>query len=201
VQVSPIIEALLFSLYEVVSFKMNNETLKNLEFIRTTGSLRGRAKRPRPRRQVKKARRRSLSYVESVFGRQRRHRALQPVAVELVVWIHSTKVENIRQINFFMQNKPNFPHFSLENDDCAKKQTQYKPNSNPIKANFGPKIRVAKPNKPKTKPIASKAIINLSSFMTSKYEKINRWREQKTSPNFIPDVDLLAFLPGDKPNF
>jgi hypothetical protein len=112
-----------------------------------------------------------------------------------------TLVENVRQINLFMQNKPNFPHFSLENDDFDKKQTQFKPNSNPIKANFGPKIRVAKPNKPKTKPIASKAIINLSSFMTSKYEKINRWREQKTSPNFIPDVDLLAFLPGDKPNF
>ena len=96
-----------FSLYEeVVSLKMNNETLKNLEFIQTTGSSRGRAKRPRSRRQVKKARRRSLSYVENVFGRQRRHRALQPSAVELVVWIHSTSVENIRQISLFMQNKP-----------------------------------------------------------------------------------------------
>ena len=74
---------------------MNNVTILSLEFIRTTVSLRGRAKSPRPRRQVKKARRRSYRYVENVFGRQRRHRALQPTAVEGVVWIHS-----------FMQNKP-----------------------------------------------------------------------------------------------
>jgi len=46
----------------------------------------------------------------------------------------STVVENIRQIRLFMQNKPNFPHFSLENEDFAKKQTQFKPNSNPILA-------------------------------------------------------------------
>jgi uncharacterized protein YgiM (DUF1202 family) len=61
----------------------------------------------------------------------------------------STPVENIRQIRLFMQNKPNFPHFSSENDDFAKKQTQYKPNSNPIKTNFGPISSVAKPNKAK----------------------------------------------------
>jgi hypothetical protein len=36
-------------------------------------------------------------YIENVFGRQRRHRALQPVAVEWVVWIHS-----------IYKNKPNF---------------------------------------------------------------------------------------------
>jgi len=57
----------------------------------------------------------------------------------------STKVENIRQIRLFMQNKPNFLYFSPENDDFTKKQTQFKPNSKPIKANFSPKIRVAKP--------------------------------------------------------
>jgi hypothetical protein len=56
----------------------------------------------------------------------------------------STPVENIRQISFFMQNKPNFPHFSPENADYAKKQSQYKPNLNPIKANFGPISRVSK---------------------------------------------------------
>jgi len=65
----------------------------------------------------------------------------------------STVVENIRQINLFMQNKPNFPHFSPENEDFTKKQTQFKPNSNPIKANFGPKIRVAKPIQSQTNPI------------------------------------------------
>jgi hypothetical protein len=55
-------------------------------------------------------------------------------------------------IRLFMQNKPNFPHFSLKNDDFTKKQSQFKPNSNPNKPNFGPKIRVAKPNKPKFYP-------------------------------------------------
>ena len=64
----------------------------------------------------------------------------------------STSVENVRQINFFMQNKANFPHFSPKNEDFAKKQTQYKPNSNPNKANFGPKSPVAKPNKPNFLP-------------------------------------------------
>jgi hypothetical protein len=33
-----------------------------------------------------------------------------------------------------MQNKPNFPHFSTKNEDFAKKQSQFKPNSNPILA-------------------------------------------------------------------
>ena len=44
----------------------------------------------------------------------------------------STPVENVRQISFFMQNKPNFPHFSTQNDDLTQKQTQFKPNSKPI---------------------------------------------------------------------
>jgi len=144
---------------------------KNLEFIRTTGSSRDRAKRPRPRRQVKKARKRSSSYVENVFGRQRRHRALQPAAVELVVWIDSTIVENIRQIRLFLQNKPNFPHFSPENEDFTKKQTQYKANSNPIKANFGPKIRVAKPNKANSNPI-SKNFVTLDNNLSGCYNKV-----------------------------
>ncbi|MHC4242261.1 MAG: hypothetical protein ACYSU4_07660, partial [Planctomycetota bacterium] len=34
-------------------------------------------------------------------------------------------VRNYKQI---MQNKPNFPHFSPENGDFVKKQTQNKPN-------------------------------------------------------------------------
>jgi hypothetical protein len=51
-----------------------------------------------------------------------------------------------------MQNKPNFPHFSAKNDDLTKKQTQFKPNSNPIKANFGPEIRGANPIQTQTNP-------------------------------------------------
>jgi len=54
-----------------------------------------------------------------------------------------------------MQNKPNFMRFLPENNDFTKKQTQFKPNSNPIKANFGPKSRVQSQNKPKTNPICS----------------------------------------------
>ena len=76
---------------------MNNVTKSALEFIQITRLSRGRAKSPRPRRQVKKDRKRSYCYVENVFGRQRRHRALQPAAVEWVVWIHS-----------IIKNKPNF---------------------------------------------------------------------------------------------
>jgi len=34
----------------------------------------------------------------------------------------------------FMQNKPNFPLFSPKIEDFIKKQTQFKPNSNPILA-------------------------------------------------------------------
>ena len=123
----------------------NTTSLLDLEFIQMTCSLRGRAKSPRPRRQVKKARRRSLSYVENVFGRQHRHWVLQPAAVELVVWIDSTIVENIRQINLFLQNKPNFPHFSPENVCLTKKQSQFKANSNPIKADFNAKQSQFKP--------------------------------------------------------
>ena len=48
----------------------------------------------------------------------------------------STNVENIRQIRLFMQNKPNFPQFSPENDDLTQKQTQYKPNSKPKQTQF-----------------------------------------------------------------
>ena len=42
----------------------------------------------------------------------------------------------------FMQNKPNFPYYSPENDDFTKKQTQLKPiqsQFNPIQSQFKPK--------------------------------------------------------------
>jgi hypothetical protein len=105
---------------------MNNAYKPKLEFIQTTRSSRGRAKSQRPKRQVKKARKRSYCYVENVFGRQRRHRALQLAAVEWVVWIHSTKkfVRNFQQI---LQNEPNFTHFSPKNEDHNEKRTQNEP--------------------------------------------------------------------------
>jgi hypothetical protein len=52
---------------------------------------------------------------------------LQPAAVEWVVWIHS-----------IIKNKPNFPHFSTENKDFTKKQTQFKANQTQNKANSKP---------------------------------------------------------------
>jgi len=149
-----IIEGLLFFLYVVVSLKMNNKSVKtlnfthlahtaafavficlkilmnvksakNLEFIQITRSSRGQAKSQRPRRQVKKDRRRSCCYVENVFGRQRRHRALQPAAVEGVVWIHS-----------IIKNKPNFSHFFTQKHRFNRKtnpiQTQFKTNFGPL---------------------------------------------------------------------
>jgi hypothetical protein len=45
----------------------------------------------------------------------------------------------------FSENKPNFPHFSPENEDFAKKQTQFKPKQSQNKPNFGPKSPVANP--------------------------------------------------------
>jgi hypothetical protein len=80
----------------------------------------------------------------------------------------STTVENIRQIRLFMQNKPNFLHFLLENVDFTKKQTQYKPNSNPIKANFGPISRVNKPNQSQFKANSNPIV---AYEKTQKYEK------------------------------
>jgi hypothetical protein len=58
------------------------------------------------------------------------------ISVQKLTQIHSTGVENIRQINLFLQNKPNFPNFPPKNEDFAKKQTQFKPNSNPIQTQF-----------------------------------------------------------------
>ena len=51
-------------------------------------------------------------------------------------------------------------------------------------------------NKPKVKY----AKINLNSFMTIKYEKVDNWSNQTNKPNFILDVGSLALLSGDKPN-
>ena len=146
---------------------MNNCTLLNLEFIRTTCSSRGRAKRPRPRRQVKKDRKRTLSYVENLFGRQRRHRALQPAAVEWGVWIHSTN-KFVRNFQQKIQNKPKVKYaiiilnsFTISkyekvdiwpNEKTNPIQTQFKANSNPIKANNESKIRGAKPIQSQTNP-------------------------------------------------
>ena len=49
----------------------------------------------------------------------------------------STPVENVRQIDLFMQNKPKFPRFSPKNEGHEKnepKRTQFKANLICIKA-------------------------------------------------------------------
>jgi hypothetical protein len=114
----------------------------------------------------------------------------------------STLVENVRQINLFMQNKPNFPHFSLENDDFDKKQTQFKPNSNPIKANFGQKIRVAKPIQTQNKPNLSKNKANSNPMKAGCDAKQSRF-EPNSNPILTPLFRLLGNLRGQRqlPNF
>jgi hypothetical protein len=60
----------------------------------------------------------------------------------------STPVENIRQIDLFMQNKPNFHPFRPKNDDLSEKQTQFKPNSKPILSYYQGGKANSNPNKP-----------------------------------------------------
>jgi hypothetical protein len=49
---------------------------------------------------------------------------------------------NIFPDTLILQNKPNFPHFSPENDDFTEKQTQFKPKQ----SQFKPKQTQFKPN-------------------------------------------------------
>ena len=70
--------------------------------------------------------------------------------------LSSTSAERAQK-NLFMQNKPNFPRFCAKNEDFAQKQTQFKPNSNPIQTQSKPIQTQFKPNfnpnMPKTNPI------------------------------------------------
>ncbi|MHC4726736.1 MAG: hypothetical protein ACYS17_05850 [Planctomycetota bacterium] len=128
-------------------------------------------KSQRPRRQVKKDRKRSLSYVETVFGRQRGYLVLQPAVVEWGIWIGSTIVENTLQIGSFYDKQtqftkcPNELNFLYSNElydfqvsDESQKQSQYKPNSKPNKANFGQLQGLAKPKQSQTNPILADKI-------------------------------------------
>jgi hypothetical protein len=70
------------------------------------------------------------------------------ISVQKITQMRSTPVENVRQIRLFMQNKSNFLHFSPENEDFDKKQTQFKPNQ----SQFWPKNRGSKANSNPNKP-------------------------------------------------
>jgi hypothetical protein len=59
----------------------------------------------------------------------------------------TTFVENPLQIDLFLQNKPKFPRFSPKNNGKAKKQTQFKPNSNPIFGHYQGGKANSNPNK------------------------------------------------------
>ena len=149
---------------------MYNTTILCLEFIQTTGSLRGRAKSSRPRRQVKKNRRRSYRYVENVFGRQHRHRALQPEftldvsllaclsgVVECVVWIHSPII-----MYFYIG-----ANYAKQSQFCAffTRKSRFYEKTNPIQTQFKANKAKNKPNKAKFKP-NSKPITSLAHKRT-----------------------------------
>jgi hypothetical protein len=85
------------------------------------------------------------------------------ISVQKLTQTHSTIVENIRQINLFMQNKPNFPHFSPENEDFAKKQTQNKPNQ----SQFWAKNQGGKAKQTQFKPNFRKAKIDAKCAYTN----------------------------------
>jgi hypothetical protein len=76
-----------------------------------------------------------------------------------------------------LQNKPNFPYFSLKNDDFAEKQSQFKPNQ----SQFWPKNQGGKAKQTR---LPQNALIGLCSFLTSKYENLYHWRVEKTKPIF-----------------
>ena len=133
---------------------MYNTTLLCVEFIQTTGSLRGRAKSSRPRRQVKKDRRRSYRYVENVFapttqassfvaGRSRR------CCLDTLYKCRELSTDH----PFLCKTKPILCVFHPKTPISRKN----KPNSNPIQSQFNPKQTqfkpISKPNKPNSKSI------------------------------------------------
>jgi hypothetical protein len=111
----------------------------------------------------------------------------------------STLVERTLQIRpFLCKTNLIFPIFRLKMMISLKN----KPNSNPIQSQTNPmagkskmniNVRYTKTyknktaakrnkNKPNSKPFCINAIVNISSFMTSKYENLYLWRGEKTNP-------------------
>jgi len=75
-----------------------------------------------------------------------------------------------------------------------RKQTQYKPNSNPNKANFGPISRVAKPKQTQSKPISNPRIVReVYSFKDRK-----RKRSQRDFPDFFPETPVIVLTGSGK---
>jgi hypothetical protein len=59
--------------------------------------------------------------------------------------------------DFLCKTNPILPHFPPENEDSAKKQTQFKANQTQYKPNFEPTIRGAKPIQTQINPTPSEA--------------------------------------------
>jgi hypothetical protein len=55
--------------------------------------------------------------------------------------------------SLFYKTNPIFPHFSTKNNDSAKKQTQYKPNSKPKQTQSNPFLAQKSGGQSQTKPI------------------------------------------------
>ena len=151
---------------------MNVKSPKNLEFIQTTRSSGGRARSTKPRRQVKKA---------------RKHHEARGPGHETRVWRHSTPVENVRQIDYFLcKTNPIFTCCSPKTMIVLKN----KPNSKPIqtqnKPNFGPKTRINYENKPKQTQFKPKFTLE---FIPECY--LLGWQQGNWC--------LLAFLWGSNP--
>ena len=114
-----------------------------------------------------------LLHVENIFGRQRRRRALQPSAVEEVVWIHS-----------ILTNKPNSPIVQMNVNNLSKMnytifagltKVKNKPNSNPIKLN--------------SNPICQKPKMNTNIYYTKEYNnELILWlrKQSQSKPNSNP---------------
>jgi hypothetical protein len=99
------------------------------------------------------------------------------ISVQKLTQMPSTIVENVRQINLFLQNKPNFPHFSPENEDFAKKQTQFKPKQTQSKPILGQYQGWQTQFKANTKP--TKLVLERRSRGANFKKSVNRTNLEK----------------------
>ena len=110
------------------------------------------------------------------------------IRISSLCYINSTN-SYVRIYKQIMQNKPNFLHFSLENEGYAKKQSQFKPKQSqfwPI-TGFG---------KSKTKPIPSKAKTNDFTWITGLIIILERLLTEFTT---LKVANLNFFLSQNRP--
>jgi len=76
-----------------------------------------------------------------------------------------------------MQNKANFRPFRPENSDFTKKQTQFKPNTNPIQANSDPIKAKTNPIQTQSKPICILTSVPRHFFIDRRSKKAKMSKE------------------------